>query len=62
MAELAGHVPTKTFKAELMCIVDSLDAGMLVRRTESSAFALPPLRLMHGAKQRFETWYLRRYR
>lgn len=62
VAELAGQVPSKTFKAELMCIVDSLDAGMLVRRTESSAFALPPLGLMHGAKQRFETWYLRRYR
>ncbi|WP_310451020.1 NAD(P)/FAD-dependent oxidoreductase [Sulfuritalea sp.] len=62
VAELAGNAPTKTFKAELMCIVDSLDAGMLVRRTESSSLALPPLGLMHGVKQRFESWYLRRYR
>ena len=57
-----GRAPIKTFKAELMCIVDSLDAGMLVRRTESSAWALPPVKLMHGAKERFEAWYLRRYR
>jgi sulfide:quinone oxidoreductase len=60
--ELAGRTPAKTFKAELMCIVDSLDAGMLVRRTESGGWAWPPLKLMHGAKDRFESWYLRRYR
>ncbi|MDP3511148.1 MAG: FAD-dependent oxidoreductase [Sulfuritalea sp.] len=62
LSELAGRAPTETFKAELMCIVDSLDAGMLVRRTESSAWALPPVKLMHGAKDFFETMYLRRYR
>ena len=62
MSELAGRAPAKTFKAELMCIVDSLDAGMLVRRTETSGWAWPPLGLMHGAKARFESWYLRRYR
>jgi len=60
--ELNGRAPDKTFKVELMCIVDSLDAGMLVRRTESNAMALPPLRLMHGVKAAFESWYLRRYR
>ncbi|MDP2811525.1 MAG: FAD/NAD(P)-binding oxidoreductase [Rhodocyclaceae bacterium] len=62
LSELAGRAPTETFKAELMCIVDSLDAGMLVRRTESAAWALPPLKLMHGAKDLFESMYLRRYR
>jgi sulfide:quinone oxidoreductase len=62
LGELAGRVATKTFKVELMCIVDSLDAGILVRRTESNAMALPPLRLMHSAKAAFESWYLRRYR
>jgi sulfide:quinone oxidoreductase len=62
LSELAGQVPAKTFKAELMCIVDSLDAGMLVRRTESGGWAWPPLGLMHDAKARFESWYLRRYR
>jgi sulfide:quinone oxidoreductase len=62
IAELAGRVADQTFKVELMCIVDSLDAGMLVRRTESSAWALPRMRLMHGAKDLFESLYLRRYR
>lgn len=62
LGELAGRAPAKTFKVELMCIVDSLDAGILVRRTESSAMALPSLRLMHNAKAAFESWYLRRYR
>ncbi|OHC62132.1 MAG: pyridine nucleotide-disulfide oxidoreductase [Rhodocyclales bacterium GWA2_65_19] len=62
LSEFAGATPTKTFKAELMCIVDSLDAGMMVRRTESGGWAWPPLALMHGAKARFESWYLRRYR
>jgi len=62
LAELAGRAPQQTFKVELLCIVDSLDAGMLVRRTESGATALPPLRLMHHAKAFFESWYLRRYR
>ena len=62
LAELAGGAADKTFRTELVCIVDTLDTGMLVRRTESSAMALPPLRLMHTAKAAFESWYLRRYR
>lgn len=62
LAELAGSGPDKTFRAELVCIVDTLDTGILVRRTETSAMALPPLWLMHGAKAAFESWYLRRFR
>lgn len=62
LEELADRAPQQTYKVELLCIVDSLDAGMLVRRTESGATALPPLRLMHRAKAFFESWYLRRYR
>ncbi len=62
VAELSGKTPDKTFQVELMCIVDSLDAGIFVRRTEKGAMALPPLGLMHGAKAAFERWYLRRYR
>lgn len=61
-AELAGRPADRKFKIELMCIVDSLDAGMLVRRTESSAWALPRMRLMHTAKDAFESLYLKRYR
>lgn len=62
LAELNGGKPEKTFKVELLCIVDSLDSGMLVKRTPEGGFALPSLGLMHGAKAFFESWYLRRYR
>jgi sulfide:quinone oxidoreductase len=62
LTELAGGNPQQTFKVELVCIVDSLDAGMLVRRTPDSDLALPPLGLMHHAKSAFEKWYLRKYR
>jgi sulfide:quinone oxidoreductase len=62
LAELDGKTPQQTFKVELLCIVDSLDAGMLVRRTPDSEMSLPPLGLMHNAKSFFESWYLRKYR
>ncbi len=62
LAELSGGKPAKTFRVELLCIVDSLDAGMLVKRTPAGGLALPPLGLMHNAKAIFESWYLRRYR
>ena len=62
LAELNGGKAEKTFKVELLCIVDSLDAGMLVKRTPDGGFALPPLGPMHTAKAFFESWYLRRYR
>jgi sulfide:quinone oxidoreductase len=62
LVELDGKIPQLTFKVELLCIVDSLDAGMLVRRTPDSEMALPPLGLMHSAKSFFESWYLRKYR
>ena len=62
LSELKGGTPDKTFRVELLCIVDSLDSGMLVKRTPEGGFALPPLGLMHNAKAFFESWYLRRYR
>jgi len=62
LAELNGKIPEKTFKVELLCIVDSLDSGMLMRRTPDSEMSLPPLGLMHSAKAFFESWYLRKYR
>lgn len=62
LTELDGGNPQRTFKVELFCIVDSLDAGMMVRRTPDSEMALPPMGLMHSAKAFFETWYLRKYR
>ena len=62
LRELRGEVPTETFAAELVCIIDSLDRGMLVTRREQGMRALRPLRLMHWAKAAFEWNYLRRYR
>jgi sulfide:quinone oxidoreductase len=62
LAELDGGKPEKTFKVELLCIVDTLDSGMLVKRSPAGGFALPPVGLMHNAKAFFESWYLRRYR
>ncbi len=50
------------FKPELVCIVDTLDKGILVYRDEKRAFVLPPCRLMHWAKRFFERLYLRPYR
>ena len=61
-AELAGGSPSKTFKAELFCIVDSRDSGMLVARTESYNIVMPSLRIFHWSKRIYEWWYMRKYR
>ncbi|MCR6495419.1 hypothetical protein LJB71_03660 [Thermomonas sp. S9] len=52
----------EAFTAELICIVDTLDRGLLVTRKGDGGRALPPLRLMHWAKAAFEKRYLRQYR
>ena len=62
IADLQGGTPSETFRPELICIVDSLDRGMLVRRTPSGGQVLPPLRVAHWSKRVFERWYLRQYR
>ena len=62
LAELAGRQPKRTFKVELLCIVDSNDKGMLVGRTERFNLVLPACRLFHWLKRGFEWWYLRRLR
>ncbi len=62
MAELGGRAPTDTFKVELMCILDSVDKGMFVMRTPDRSMMLPPLKLMHTAKNWFEWWYLHQLR
>ena len=62
VAELRGQAPTATFKAELMCIVDSLDRGMLVTRTATRNLVLPASPVFHWLKRGFERWYLRQYR
>ena len=62
VAELRGEVPSATFRVELVCIVDSVDTGMLVARTERLNLMLPASPLFHWAKRAFERVYLRRYR
>jgi sulfide:quinone oxidoreductase len=62
LAELQGRAPTKTFKVELLCIVDANDRGMLVARTETRSLVLPASRVFHWMKRGFEWWYLRQYR
>ncbi len=57
--ELAGREPATPFKTELVCIVDTLDSGILVYRNESRNFVLPAMRPMHWAKRAFEHLYLR---
>lgn len=61
-AELRGQAVRARFKVELMCVVDSLNKGMLVWRTPGFSLVLPPCRLWHWAKRLFERWYLRRLR
>jgi sulfide:quinone oxidoreductase len=53
-AELQGQTPTETFRTELICIVDTLDSGMLVSRFKRFNIILPPTRLMHWTKQLLE--------
>jgi sulfide:quinone oxidoreductase len=56
---LRGLAPAARFHVELICIVDTLDRGILVYRDEKRAIVLPPLRFMHWAKRLFEWFYLR---
>ena len=62
LGEFAGNTPEASYKAELMCIIDSRDKGMLVTRTEKSSLLLPSTILFHWAKRFFEWLYLRKYR
>ena len=62
LAELAGGRGERGFKVELVCIIDAIDQGTLVYRTEQRQIVLPPSRLMHWAKRRFERRYLKQYR
>ncbi len=62
LGEFEGQPPRHTFKAELVCIVDTRSSGILVRRTEKGSLVLPSTPLFHWAKRAFEWWYLRQYR
>lgn len=62
IAELNGNNDFEAFKHELICIVDTLSHGILIKRTEGKTLMLPPCRLLHFAKMFFEKLYLRGYR
>lgn len=59
---LAGKAPNTPFTAELICIMDSLDKGMLVFRRGRINLILPALKPLHWLKRAFEHHYLRAYR
>ena len=59
---LAGKPPVARPKAELICIVDSVDSGILVYRDEKRAWLVPSSRVFHWAKRFFEEHYLRAFR
>lgn len=61
-ASLAGRPADVTFKPELVCIVDTLDAGMLVFRNPRYNVTLPRLGVFHLLKREFERHYLAAYR
>ena len=62
LAEMGGKSGDQTFKAELLCIIDSYTKGMLVGRTEKRNFVLPQMLPLHWLKRYFEWVYLRKYR
>ena len=62
VADLKGQPMTHRFKVELICIVDTIDKGILVYRKGNMTLFLPPMKLMHWAKRAFERHYLRAYR
>lgn len=62
LAGWAGGAQEATFKVELMCIIDALDTGTLVWRTPQRNLLLPPMRIFHWLKGRFEKRYLAQYR
>lgn len=62
LMEFNGQQATKSFRAELVCVVDDLEKGVLVARTANRGLVLPPLRVFHWAKRLLEWWYLKKYR
>ena len=61
LSELKGQPAMETFKVELVCIVDTLNKGILVFRNTSRTIVFP-CKLLHSAKRFFEWMYLRQYR
>ncbi len=62
LAEQKGEPAEEEFKTELICIVDTLNKGMMVFRNSKKTILLPKLRVLSWAKRLFEWNYLRAYR
>jgi sulfide:quinone oxidoreductase len=62
LAELDGRAPQETFKTELVCIIDTLEKGILVYRSPKRTVILPSCRVFHWLKRAFEHHYLALYR
>ncbi|HAT51609.1 MAG: NAD(P)/FAD-dependent oxidoreductase [Nitrospirae bacterium] len=60
--ELHGKPAQKTFRTELICIVDTEKTGIFVSRFERFGLILPPMFLMHLVKVGFERWIMDKYR
>lgn len=58
-AQCNGEHAGAAFKPELVCIIDTLDKGILVYRDEKRSVVLPAMRPMHWAKSIFERLYLK---
>ena len=59
---LDGKQPSARFKIELICIVDTIDKGIMVYRDLKHSWLLPSSRLFHWAKRYFEGHYLKMFR
>ncbi len=57
---LDGHAARVRPRPELMCIIDSLDGGTLVYRSEKRGMVVPGGIALHWAKRAFEGLYTRR--
>ena len=62
MDAFQGRAASHTFRAELMCIVDTRSSAMFVARTGKRNIVLPSFIGFHWAKRLFEWMYLRKYR
>jgi sulfide:quinone oxidoreductase len=59
LSVLDGKPPLAKPKIELICIVDTVDSGILVYRDLRRSWLLPSSRVFHWAKRYFERHYLR---
>lgn len=60
-SELNGHAPDRTFRPELICILDTWNEGMVIARSPQGTLMLPSSRVWHWSKRLFEWWSLRRF-